>query len=325
VSNADAYLYKPATTIRVRNDTDFDTPFPPEITHGDNPPDGAIITYYLKSAPSGPVTIGIYDAAGKLVRELTSVPPPPEPEPQLNVPNYWIERPHPLTAAAGGNRAVWDLRYTKPTPIGPYGTGAYPISALYGATPAEPRGPLVAPGTYEARLTVNGKTYKQTFQVTMDPRVKTPAQGISEQRDLGVKILDAMSVAYTANQQVADVRAALAAAGDAEAAKTLAGKVAGFGGAPAGRGGRGGGGGGGRGGAGGPTNNFTTIDGQFGSLMTTVEQADEPPTIGMRENFQDACKTLTDALTKWEELKKNDLPAVKVPAPAALTAPNCGK
>ena len=59
--------------------------------------------------------------------------------------------------------------------------------------------------------------------------------------------------------------------------------------------------------------------------MTTVEQADEPPPIGMRENFQDACKTLTDALTKWEELKKNDLPAVKVPAPAALTAPNCGK
>jgi hypothetical protein len=157
----------------------------------------------------------------------------------------------------------------------------------------------------------------------MDPRVKTPSQGIGEQRDLGVKILGAMSVAYTANQQVADVRAALTAAGDAEAVKTLASKVAGFGGAPAGRGGRGGGGG--RGGAGGPTNNFTTIDGQFGSLMTTVEQADEAPTIGMRENFQDACKTLTEALTKWEELKKTELAAVKVTAPAVLAAPKCGK
>jgi len=87
-----------------------------------NPPDGAILTYYLKSASSGPVTLAIYDSGGKLVRELTNVPPPTEPEPQLNVPNYWIERPHPLTTAAGMNRAVWDLRYTHPTPIAPYGT-----------------------------------------------------------------------------------------------------------------------------------------------------------------------------------------------------------
>jgi hypothetical protein len=260
------------------------------------------------------------------VRELTSVAPPPEQEPQLNVPNYWIERPHPLPTAAGGNRAVWDLRYSRPTPIGPYGTQSYPISALYGATPPEPRGPLVAPGTYEVRLTVNGKTYRQSFQVTMDPRAKASAQGIAEQRDLGVKILDAMNVAYVANQQVAGVRAALATAGDAEAVTTVAGKVAAFGGAPAGRGGRGGGGGGfGRGG-GGATSNFTTIDGEFGSLMTSVEQADEPPTIAMRENYQDYCKSLTEALTKWEDLKKTDLATLKVAAPPAVAAPSgCGK
>jgi photosystem II stability/assembly factor-like uncharacterized protein len=324
VSSADAYLFKPAATIRVRNNTDFDTPFPPEMTHGDNPPDGAILNYYLKSAPQGPVTIGIYDSGGKLVRELTSVAPPPEPEPQLNVPNYWIERPHPLATAAGGSRAVWDLRYTRPTPIGPYGTGAYPISALFGATPPEPRGPLVTPGTYEARLAVNGRTYRQTFQVTMDPRVKTSAEGIVAQRDLGLKILDAMAVAYAANQQVADVRAALAAAGDGEEVKALASKAAGFGGAPAGRGGRGGGGFG-RGG-GGATTNFTAIDGTFGSLMTTVEGADEPPTIAMRENFQEACKSLTEALTKWEELKKSDLTALKIAAPPAIPAPgSCGQ
>jgi len=109
-----------------------------------------------------------------------------------------------------------------------------------------------------------------------------------------------MGVAYAANQQVAEVRESLKAAGDAEAVTTLAGKAAAFGGAPAGRGGRGGGGGGGRGGGGGATSNFTTISGQFGSLMTTVEQADETPTIAMRENYQDSCKSLTEALTKWE-------------------------
>jgi hypothetical protein len=159
----------------------------------------------------------------------------------------------------------------------------------------------------------------------MDPRVKTSAEGIVAQRDLGLKILDAMVVAYTANQQVADVRAELAAAGEGEEVKTLAGKAAAFGGAPAGRGGRGGGGGFGRGG-GGATTNFTAIDGTFGSLMTTVEGADEPPTIAMRENFQEACKSLVDALTKWEELKTKDLTALKIAAPPAITAPSsCGR
>ncbi len=334
VSSADAYFYKPATTIRVLNDTDFDTPFPPEMTHGDNPPNGAILNYYLKSASAGPLTIGIYDTAGKLVRELTSVAPPAEPEPQLNVPNYWIAKPRPLPTMAGGNRAVWDLRYTKPTPIAPYGTGAYPISALYGATEAEPLGPLVAPGTYEARMMVNGRTYKQSFQVTMDPRIKTPPAGISQQRDLGVKILDAMTASYTANQQVAAVRAALGAAGSADAVTALAAKAAGFGGAPAGRGGRGGGGGGGgRGGGGGATDNFTTINGEFGRLMTQVENADASPTIGMRETYEDTCKSLSGALTKWEELKKTELTTLngtlganKITIPPAVTgAPSCSQ
>jgi photosystem II stability/assembly factor-like uncharacterized protein len=303
ISSADAYLYKPETAVRVRNDTGFDTPFPPEMTAGANPPDGAVLNYYLKSAATGPLTLSIYDSAGKLVRELTSVPPPPEPEPQLTIPNYWIERPKPLTAVAGGNRTVWDLRYT---PVPAY-SRQYPISALYGNTPGEPRGPLVAPGDYEVRLTVSGRTYRQPLHVAMDPRIKTPPQGIIEQRDLGVKISDAMNVAYQANQQVADVRAGLGAAPQGDAVTALAGKASAFGGAPAGRGGRGGGGGGGGRGGAVATNNFQTLNGQFGSLMTNVEQSDQPPTQAMRESYQDSCKSLTEALAKWEELKKTDL------------------
>jgi hypothetical protein len=115
--------------VRVRNDTDFDTPFPPEMTHGDNPPDGAILNYYLKSAPPGRLPSASTIRRGKLVRELTSVPPPPEPEPQLNVPNYWIERPHPLTRGGRKSRGVGPALHAA-NAIGPYGTGAYPISAL---------------------------------------------------------------------------------------------------------------------------------------------------------------------------------------------------
>ena len=331
VASSNAYLFRPENAIRVRNDTGFDTPFPPEMTAGTNPPEGAILNYYLKSAASGPVTIGIYDSAGKLVRELTSVPPPPEPEPQLTIPNYWIERPHPLPVAAGMNRTNWDLRYTPP----PAFNHSYPISAIYGATPAEPRGPLVAPGDYEVRLTAGGATYRQTLRVVMEPRVKTPPQGITQQRDLGLLISAGMTASHAANQQVADLRAALAALkSPPEAAGALATKAATFGGAPPGRGGRGGGGGGGgRGGAGGPTVNFQTLNGEFGSLMTNVEQGDYAPTQAMRETWEDSCQQLTKALTQWEELKTKDLAALnellgagKIAAPPpASAAPPCGR
>jgi photosystem II stability/assembly factor-like uncharacterized protein len=330
MSSSDVYLFKPETAIRVRNDTDFDTPFPPELPSGANPPEGAILNYYLKAAPAGPLTISIYDGAGKLVRELTSVPPPPEPEPQLTVPNYWIERPHPLPAAAGMNRAVWDLRYTLPPSFNRGATNSYPISALLGNTPAEPRGPLVAPGDYEVRLIVGGRTYRQPLHVVPDPRIKTSPQGYTEQRDLGLKISEAMTVSTQVNQQVADLHSALAAI-QTDAATQLATKVAAFGGAPAGRGGRGGGGGGGGRGGTGPTSNFMTLNGEFGTLMNTVEQSDYPPTPAMRENWQDSCHQLTEALTKWEELKKTDLEALnsqlaerKVAVPgAAPRAPAC--
>ena len=330
VSSSSVYLFRPQTAIRVRNDTGNDTPFPPELPAGANPPDGAILNYYLKSAPAGPLTIGIYDAPGKLVRELTSVPPPPEPEPQLTIPNYWIERPHPLPAAAGMNRAVWDLRYTPP----PAFNHSYPISALYGATPAEPRGPLAAPGDYEVRLMAGGVTYRQPLHVIMEPRVKTPPQGIAQQRDLGLLISAGMTASHAANQQVADLRAALAALkSPPDAAGALVTKASTFGGAPAGRGGRGGGGGGGRRGGGGNTANFMTLNGEFGSLMNSVEQSDYAPTQAMQETYRDTCQQLAQALTQWEELKTKDLAALnallgdgKIAAPTPAPAgPPCGR
>lgn len=333
VAASNAYLFRPETATRVRNDTNFDTPFPPEMTAGTNPPDGAIIDYYLKSIPPGPVTIAVYDAAGALVRELTSVAPPPQPEAQLTIPNYWIERPHPLPTTAGMNRAVWDLRYTLPPSYTRGSTQSYPISALYENTPAEPLGPLVAPGDYEVRLTVAGTAYKQPLHVVMEPRVKTSPQGIALQRDLGLLISAGMTISHEANEQVAALRAALAALkSPPEAAGALGSKAATFGGAAGGRGGRGGGGGG-RGGGGGGTVNFMTLNGEFGSLMNTVEQGDYAPTQTMLETYRDSCESLGKALAQWEDLKTKDLGALnaslganKISAPPPTPAgPRCGK
>lgn len=259
------------------------------------------------------------------------------PSRSFTVPNYWIERPHPLPAAAGVNRAVWDLRYTLPPSYSRGSTQSYPISALYGDTPAEPRGPLVAPGDYEVRLTVASATYKQPLHVAMEPRVKTSPQGIAQQRDLGLLISAGMTVSHAANEQVAALRAALAALkSPPDAAGALVTKAATFGGAAAGRGGRGGGGGGGgggRGGGGAATVNFMTLNGEFGSLMTNVEQGDYAPTQAMQETYRDSCEQLEKALTQWDDFKKKDLATLNAtlganriaPPPPAPAAPPCGK
>ncbi len=59
-------LFKPQIAYRVRQNTNTDTPIPPDEAAGQNPPDGAIINYTLASAASGPVTLEILDAAGKI-------------------------------------------------------------------------------------------------------------------------------------------------------------------------------------------------------------------------------------------------------------------
>ena len=188
-------LFAPEAAIRVQPDVNYDTPFPPEMPTGANPPAGAIVDYYLPRAAQGAVVLGVYDAAGALVRELTSAPPPPAAPPALDIPNYWLAQPHPLPASPGMHRVGWDLRYTPP----PAFQHSQPIAALLHDTPDDPRGPFVAPGRYELRLTVDGATYRQPLTVTMDPRITTSPAGLERQRDLGLAIAAAMSAAYEAN------------------------------------------------------------------------------------------------------------------------------
>ena len=89
-----------------------DTPLPPEEPGGKNPPDGAIINYYLKSAASGLVTLEIFDAKDQLVRRYASDDKPQKvDENTLTIPSYWIRPPQILSAKAGSHRFIWDLRY----------------------------------------------------------------------------------------------------------------------------------------------------------------------------------------------------------------------
>ncbi|MEO6656391.1 MAG: glycoside hydrolase [Pyrinomonadaceae bacterium] len=181
---SDAVLFSPQLATRVKRSVHTDTPFPPEEPAGQNPPDGAIINYYLKERSSSPVVLEISDSAGKLVRRFASDDKPLTAEEKtLRFPTYWLRPPQILKNEAGMQRFVWDLMYPNPPSDG----YDLPISAIYKDTPFIPLGPAVLPGKYTVKLVVNGRTYTQPLTVRIDPRIKTPVVGLMHQFRLSMQ------------------------------------------------------------------------------------------------------------------------------------------
>ena len=202
IAASDAHLFKPSTAIRVRRDNYPDTPLPPEEPAGQNPPDGAVLYYYLKSQASSPVTLEVFDAAKKLVRRYSSDDKPEPIDPLLNVPTYWIRPPQIPAANSGMHRFVWDLHYPPPDAL----RHEYPISAIYRDTPRYPLGPAAMPGQYTVKLTADGKTYTQPLTIKMDPRVKTPPAGLLQQFTLATKVAGMMRQDFQALQDIKQLR-----------------------------------------------------------------------------------------------------------------------
>jgi photosystem II stability/assembly factor-like uncharacterized protein len=203
VENSSAYLFEPETAIRVRRDTNTDTPLPPDEPMGQNPPNGAIIDYFLSRPASGPVTLEILDASGKLVRRYSSTDKPGLSPAQLKkvfIPLFWLRKPRVLSLAEGMHRWVWDLRYAPPKSE----HFSYPISAIPHDTPRTPQGPLVLPGKYTVRLVADGHTYSTQLTVKMDPRVKTPYSGLEQAFQAETRLVSIMDKSYMA---IAEARA----------------------------------------------------------------------------------------------------------------------
>jgi len=176
-------LFAPGDAWRFRWNRWSDTPLPPDEPAGTNPPEGALVYYWLQDAAQGPVTLEILDA-GVVVRRFSSAD---QPEPMLEgqqVPPRWVRPPEVLSTEAGMHRFAWDLRYERPAGV----RQRYPISAIDGYTPAEPRGPIALPGDYAVRLTVDGAVHDQPLRVKMDPRVTTQPEDLKRQFDLSVRI-----------------------------------------------------------------------------------------------------------------------------------------
>ncbi len=163
VVSSDAFLFKPADAIILPPGTDDGTPTQKDEAWAENPPVGAIVDYYLRSAAGGPVLLEIVNGAGEVVRRYSSADPVQRIDPNTLVVNaVWQQPQESLPAAAGMHRFVWDFRPTPPPSGGRGGRGGG--GGGRGGLPPSP------PGSYTVRLTVNGKTLSQPLTVRPDPR-----------------------------------------------------------------------------------------------------------------------------------------------------------
>jgi photosystem II stability/assembly factor-like uncharacterized protein len=197
VAASDAFLYKPSTATRMNSEGFQGTPFPPEIPKAPNPPDGAVIDYYLKSAVTGEVTLEILDAKGELMRRYSTHDRPGAARGRRQaIADIWITPPIRLTAHAGLNRFVWDLRCAVET------AGA--AENDYGQAV---RGPQVIPGAYQVRLTVAGQHYTEALKVMLDPRSPATPTDLARQFDLGLKATTEIAKNGQLTRELAALRA----------------------------------------------------------------------------------------------------------------------
>jgi len=299
-------LFAPRTAIRVRRDENQDTPLPPEVPAGKNPPDGAILNYFLPANSAGEIQLEIYDADGKLVRGFSSADAPKAPEETPYVAEYWLAHPEPPSKAPGMHRFVWNLRYADPRAMHPQSPYNYPIAAIVGATPLPPQGPLVLPGKYEVRLKVGGQVLRQALEVKMDPRVIVARNELESSLELQLKISGLFEKNFDGYRQAKQLRGRLAELMKhpkedpaAAAASTLDAKVAALQGeatpsleAP-------------------KTTSFMAVNDTLTALMALVDGADFAPSEESFAAYRRICKGENEALAAWQDLKNKDVAALK--------------
>src|ERR1700726_2681779 len=292
-AQADAVLYQPETALRLHYPEEFDKRQPV----GDNPPPGAIIDYYFKTAPKDEVTLDILDASGKLVRHLSS-----KEKKENDQPPEWpdrVERVKTIPANEGMNRFAWDLRYNDPIQI---------PGAFYSGD--GPRGPLALPGDYQVKLTAAGKSQTAPLRLVIDPRNKGSEPALQKQFALSTQVTDRISQLHQAINEIRDLKAqiktlhfrfnddeklkpALAAADDVDHKmsdvekeliqvnmKGSEGNLA-----------------------------FPSmLNERFDAFSHFIDAGDtNPPTKPHLEGFQTLSKQLDDQLAKWSQLKSQDV------------------
>jgi photosystem II stability/assembly factor-like uncharacterized protein len=294
MATSEAHLFQPSTSTRTR------------MGHtkrrrnavAENPPDGAILYYYLKEAPKEPIRLEILDSADKVIRTYGSEEKK-KPETDEEGEFEKDEAPETIPAQAGLNTFAWDWRYQEPVKI---------PKAIYDE--GDPTGPLALPGKYKVRLVAGGKTEIEPIEIVLDPRVKTSAADLQKQFDLMLKLRDREDEMNKAILSIRDLRSQLLAIekriGSGGANKGLTDQSAAL-----------------------RTkisdiehqlinpeakaseeelNYPTKLNSKFGSLNQAVDSADAAPTEGEIGVFAELDKQLSVQLARWREVVSGDVP-----------------
>jgi photosystem II stability/assembly factor-like uncharacterized protein len=194
VAKQDIHLYTPAPAYRIQAGKAGERH--PAKGTGQNPPAGAVIYFSLKDAPkAGTETkVEILDASGNLVRKYSSAELEPLDEP-LDPDEKKPEKE--IKPDAGLNRFVWDLRYQEAHRVPGYYLWEYSVGDL---------GPVAAPGQYQVRLTVDGKSQVAPLEVKLDHRVNVSQADLAQQFSLQMQIHEELNRVYDAVNQIQDVR-----------------------------------------------------------------------------------------------------------------------
>jgi photosystem II stability/assembly factor-like uncharacterized protein len=304
-AKASVIVFKPQDAIRFRWNKNTDTPLTPEVPAGKNPPDGAIIDFYLANSSGKPVTLEILDPENHLVRRYSSTdkPEPMEKIAASNpIPMYWVRPFQVLSGEAGMHRFVWDVHFAPPEAL----NREFPISAILHDTPQYPLGAWAMPGNYTVKLTVDGKSYTQPLTLKMDPRIKTSEADLHKQFEMEAGIVEGMNESYEALQQVRSVRSQLKdrrakAKGpladplnalDKQVAEMEGASESTFFGQPR---------------SGKQSENFSSLNQHFGSLLTVADSADAAPTTQASAVYLELEDALGKLLAKWQNTQKVDL------------------
>ena len=307
IAKSSIHLFAPQEALRWRWNRNPDTPLPPEVPAGANPPDGAILDYYLAAKTQGPVTLEVFDAHGELVRRYASTDKPPSMEKiaaQHPIPMYWVRPTQILSAEAGMHRFVWDLHYAPPEAL----EYEFPISAIVHNTPLLPVGARVLPGSYTVKLTVDGKSYMQPLTVNMDPRIQTPLDDLRKQFEMEMGSVEGMNESYEALEQVKSVRAQIKelvpkasdkeklakelTALDKQCAELEGATRSGFYGVPP---------------KGKQAENLSTLNQHFATLLAIADSADAAPTTQAVAAYKETDESSNALRKRWSALREREI------------------
>ena len=306
VAKESVHLFAPQEALRFRWNRNTDTPLPPEEPAGKNPPDGAIIDYYLAADAGVPVMLEILDEQGHLVRRYASTDKP-EPIEKIArehpIPMYWVRPTQILSGSAGMHRFVWDVHYAPPDAL----SHEFPISAIVHDTPKYPLGAWALPGKYTVKLTAAGKSYTQPFVVKMDPRITTSAADLRKQFEMQTGSVEGMNESFEALAQVKSVRAQLKDRAEKAGKGALADRIAAldkkasemegaavpsfFGLPPSGK----------------RPENFSTLNQHFGNILAVADSADAAPTTQATAVYKELEDALEKLVGQWTKIRQEEI------------------